>query len=72
MRAGEDEAAHARVLIHHPLEVGEQIRGPLDLIQDGALGEAGQKGPWVRLGEAARIGAFQRDIRLVGKSGAGR
>ena len=69
--AREDEIAHASAAVHQPLEVGDQVRNPLYLVDDRALGEAGEKATLVDLRLLALVGVFQRDIGAIGEDRPG-
>ena len=58
------------VLIYKPLEVGEQVRGVLDFIQDGAGRIVGEEPARIGQCKLADVRLFQGDIGQVGKGGA--
>ena len=67
--AGEDEQAVAPFLVGQDLEVGQQVGGPLDLVEDGPAAEAGQEATGVGPGVFALVGGFQVDVLQVGEGG---
>lgn len=66
--AREYEAAHARVLVQDPLQIGEQLRHALRFIQHGTFGKLGQEASWIAHGPSARIRIFQTRVRLFRKN----
>ena len=71
LRAGEEKEAHAAVEIDPGLEIGEDFRTALHLIQNGAIGKAAEKGAGILPGRQPHIRFLQRHVRLVGENGLG-
>ena len=64
-----EEAVSPRLVGQH-LEIGQEFRDALDLVQDGALAQPGQKAPGVGFGEFPLVRRFQVDVLEVRKSRA--
>jgi hypothetical protein len=64
---GEQEAAGPGILVHQTLEIGEDLRHPLHLVDDGAVPIAGEEGDRVLLGELPPGRILQRHVGPVGK-----
>lgn len=59
--------AHAAGPVHDALEIGQQRRHPLYLIQDRAVRVAPQEGPQIILRLQPLVRILDRHIRLVGE-----
>ncbi len=59
LRAGEDESPGPGILIGQDLDVGEEVRGPLDFIQDDAVRKLPQEPAGIIVGKGALIGRLQ-------------
>ena len=68
--AREDEKSRLLTFIHNPLDIGEKVGRPLDLVENSAPGEASEKSSGVRQGKVQLVRIFQADIGLVGKNRA--
>ena len=66
----EDEEARSAVLVGQDLQVGQEIRNPLDLVQDRALGKPCEESPRVGLGEWPLVGSVQIHMGQPGEGGA--
>jgi hypothetical protein len=57
-------AQSARVFVHLDLEVGEELRHPLDLVQNGPGGVLAKKPSRILPGVVPRIGRLERNVGL--------
>jgi hypothetical protein len=55
-------SARPGILVHHALEVGEELRNPLHLIDDGADAVAAQEGDRVAVSQLALCWILERDV----------
>ena len=69
--AGQNELSGAILTIHDALNVGEQRRCPLDLVQNHPAAEAPQKTFWVGYGEFPFVRVFQADIGVIAEERLG-
>ena len=67
--ACEDEAPRRGISVHRLVKVGEQSRGPLHLIEDGALRVLAKEAPGILDPEVADVEGFEGHIRQFRKSG---
>jgi hypothetical protein len=67
LAACENEAAGPRVAVHFLLEVGQDSRHLLHLIQHCPVRNLGQESPRVRSRELPRVQSLQGDIGLLRK-----
>ena len=67
--AGDDEPARPIVLVHEPLEVGEELGCPLDLVEDQVV-RGGEQPSGIGERPLSYIGRFQRHVLVVGKDRA--
>jgi hypothetical protein len=69
LRAGEDELPRLVLPVDDPLDVGEQVGHPLDLVQDHLAPKLIQESARVVHGERPRVGVFERRVAMAGKGG---
>ena len=62
LRAGQDEAARDRVVVRQDLDVGEEVRRPLRLVQDRGSGKPSEEPPRVFEGESPLVRRLQRHV----------
>ena len=69
-RAGEDEAARLPPGVDLGLEIREQLRHPLDLVQDGPVTMVAEKPARIVAGVLANVRGFERHVGFVGEDRA--
>ena len=69
--AGEEKSAGAPIPVHGELERAQQLGDALDLVEDHAVGQCGEKAVGVRLGLGERIGIVEADVAVARGEGAG-
>jgi len=65
--AGEDEPSRRRLRVDLTLEVAEQLRDVLHLLEDHAFPVFREEGAGIGAGIGAGVEALQRDLRLLRK-----
>ena len=63
--ASQQELARLVGFVNPDLEIGSQIWGALNLVDDGAVGVVCEEGPWVVLDEIPDVGRLQIDVGQV-------
>ena len=67
-RSREDESPRDEALVDHRLDVGEQVRDAVHLVEDRAVAMPLEKPPGVPACEFLKVGRFEGDVGLVGKN----
>ena len=67
LTAGQNKAAGPRVLVHPCLDVGDELRRPLNLIDDGAVAALAEKAKRVFDGELTGVGLLEIEVGEIGK-----
>ena len=68
--ACEDEESRLLTFIHNPLDIGEKVGRPLDLVENSAPGKSSEKSSGVRQGKVQLVRVFQADVGFVWKNRA--